>query len=203
MLRLVSVFLVWSLTFQVNAEENSTTHEEESAAPIETVDQLESKILEILKENNTPGMIGAIVSGDDVIWQGALGIADRSDNQPVTVDTLFRMGSISKSFVALSVLRMRERGEVSLDLVINDFVPEAGAENDWASTDPIRLYHVMEHTAGFDDIHFRDFAVSDPSFTTLSGLQFNHGSKVSRWRPGTRMSYANIGPPSRLLLSRR
>lgn len=168
---------------------------EPEAPPIETVAQLEARLLEILEQNKTPGMIGAIVSGDEVIWQGALGIADRSTNSSVTRDTLFRVGSISKSFISLSVLRLVERGELTLNLLVNESVPEAGIDNPWQATDPVRLYHVLEHTAGFDDIHFRDYSFSDPDVTSLQGVQFNNGSRRVRWRPGTRMSYANIGPP--------
>ena len=160
-----------------------------------SVEGLESRIQKILDENNTPGLIGAIISRDKVIWQGALGIADRNTGRPVTTDTLFRVGSISKSFVSLSILKLVEKGDLSLDLVVNEVVPEAGVNNPWENTNPIRLYHVLEHTAGFDDLHLRDYNFSDPNVTTLQGIQFNRGSRDARWRPGTRMSYSNMGPP--------
>ena len=67
--------------------------------------------------------------------------------------------------------------------------------NPWEQDNPVRLYHVLEHTAGFDDIHIRDYVHSDPDATLLGGIQFNNGSKNVRWVPGTHMSYSNIGPP--------
>src|SRR6185436_2534655 len=58
----------------------------------------------------------------------------------------------------------------------------------------IELVHVLEHTAGFDDIHFRDYAFSDPNVTTRGGIEFNTTSRIVRWPPGTRMAYSNMGP---------
>lgn len=167
----------------------------EALPPVNTVDELDARILQILEEHNAPGMIGAVVYGNEIIWQGALGVANKELNQPVTHNTLFRVASISKSIVSLSILKLVERGELNLDDVISDLIPDVGIQNPWQDTDPIRLVHTLEHTAGFDDIHFRDFAYSDPTTTTQEGIEFNNGSKTARWRPGTRMSYSNIGPP--------
>jgi len=183
-----SEFIVLSLLF-------STFLWAEEFTPASTVEELETRIADILEANNTPGMIGAIVSGNDVVWQGAVGIANRDSGQAVTRETMFRVGSISKSFVSLSILKLKDRGDLSLDLVISEIVPEAGVVNPWEKDHPVRLYHVLEHTAGFDDIHFRDYVHSDPDVTLLDGIQFNHGSKNVRWVPGTHMSYSNIGPP--------
>jgi CubicO group peptidase (beta-lactamase class C family) len=164
------------------------------ANPVDTVEELDARIATILEETGAPGMIGAIVYGNEVIWRGALGMANLDFEQPVTPDTLFRVGSISKSIVSLSILKLVERGEISLDDLISDLAPETGVVNPWEESDPVRLVHTLEHTAGFDDIHFRDFAFSDPNVTTLEGIEFNNNSSNVRWRPGTRMSYSNIGP---------
>lgn len=162
--------------------------------PITFVDDLDGRILAILEETGAPGMIGAIVYGDEVIWQGALGIANRKFERPVTLDTLFRVGSITKTMVSLSILKLVERGQIDLDGLISDLAPEAGVENFWERTNPVKLVHTLEHTAGFDDIHFKDYAFSDPNVTTLQGIESNNGSRRTRWRPGTRMAYSNIGP---------
>ena len=53
----------------------------------------------------------------------------------------------------------------------------------------------MEHTTGFDDIHLREYALNDPTPITLKdALAFGASSRVSRWPPGSRMSYCNSGP---------
>ena len=148
----------------------------------------------VLDDTNTPGLIGTMVVADEVIWIGAFGVADRETGRAVTQTTRFRVGSITKSFTSLAALILAERGELSLDQPLHEFIPEAGLENRWRVTDPIRLYHVLEHTAGFDDIHFREYPYSNPEVTLLEGVQYNTTSRIARWRPGTRMSYSNMGP---------
>lgn len=162
---------------------------------VNMIAELETELLGIMGQGNVPGMIGAIVVDDEVVWKGALGVADLEANKPVTPDTLFRVGSISKSFVSLAALIMFERGEISLDTNIEKLLPEAGIVNPWSETDPVVMQHVLEHTAGFDNIHMRDYILSDPNITLLEGIQYNTSSRNVRWRPGTVMSYSNIGPP--------
>ena len=162
--------------------------------PAQTVEELETRINSILNKNNTPGFIGAIVIADETTWTASLGMADRSARRPVTDTTPFRVGSISKTMISLAALILEERGVLSLDTVLHHLIPEVGIDNSWADTDPIRLVHVLEHTAGFDDIHLREYAASDPDIRLLDAIQFNTTSRSARWRPGTHMSYSNIGP---------
>ena len=164
-------------------------------APPRTLDDLHSRIQGVLEETGAPGMIGALVTRNNVLWVGGIGLADQETGRPADKTTLFRVGSISKSFTSLAVLILHERGLLSLDAKVNNLVPEAGVVNAWADVEPVRVEHVLQHPAGFDDLHMRDYVHGDPTLTVLEGIQFNTTSRTVRWRPGTRMSYSNIGPP--------
>lgn len=159
-----------------------------------TVDELATALTDILDTTNTPGMIVSVVEGDKSSWTGAFGIADRASNTPVTPDSRFRIGSITKTFTSLTALVLVEQGLVDLEIPLHDLIPEVGIENRWRSSDPVRLYHALEHTAGFDDIHLHEYAYSSPDITLLEGIRLNTTSRIARWRPGTRMAYSNIGP---------
>ena len=174
----------------------ATAAQTDTARPpaAEAVADLDAALLQVLEQTHTPGLIGTVVFGDRVVWTGALGVADRQSRQPVTAEHRFRIGSITKSFTSLVALILAERGELKLSSGLQALIPEAGIDNPWAASDPVRLYHTLEHTAGFDDIHLREYAFSDPDITLLEGIQFNTTSRQSRWRPGTRMAYSNIGP---------
>lgn len=162
--------------------------------PARSVEELEQRLRGVLDATGTPGMVGAIVYGDEVVWQGALGVADRDTSRPVTHQTLFRVGSISKTFLSLAVLRLVERGELRLSDPVDALAPEAGVVNPWADTHPVRLVHLLEHTAGLPDFGFRGYALDDPAVTTRRGLELSTTSLRARWRPGTRMAYSNLGP---------
>ena len=159
------------------------------------VEDLKAEIRKILDENRIPGASVALVEKDRTIWAGGVGMADVAGGVDVTPNHLFRIGSISKSFTALAVLHAVEDGLLDLATPVRELAPEVGFTNRWASTHPVTVATIMEHTAGFDDIHFREYAkVDDPGITLAEGLAYNPGSRVSRWRPGTHMSYSNSGP---------
>ena len=72
--------------------------------PPQTIEQLKAAIADVLKRTHTPGCGFTLVTKDSVIFAGGVGKADLATNRDVTADTTFRIGSITKSFVALSLL---------------------------------------------------------------------------------------------------
>jgi CubicO group peptidase (beta-lactamase class C family) len=156
---------------------------------------LRNAIEAVLHETRTPGAGIAIVSRDKSEWVAGIGMADLAAHKPVTAETLFRIGSISKSFVALAALKLQEEGKLKLSDTVKQWAPDVLFSNPWEATDPVRLVHLMEHTAGFDDLHMREWAHNDPTPVTLKeALAFGEASRVARWRPGSRMSYCSSGP---------
>jgi CubicO group peptidase (beta-lactamase class C family) len=168
----------------------------DSQAPPRTIPELESRIRHVLERTHTPGVSIAVVSRDSVVWQAGLGLADVASGREATPETLFRIGSASKTFTALMILLLEQEGRLHLDDPIRRYVPELAFQNAWESTDPVRIVNVLEHTAGWDDWSLRVFANSDPTPLTLrQGLDLDTRGRTSRWRPGTRVSYTNWGPP--------
>ena len=161
-----------------------------------SLQELEKEIRKVMAEKHVPGVSIAIVNRDQVLWYGPLGLADVAAKTPVTPDTLFRIGSTTKGFVSLSVLQLVEQGKLKLEDPIHKWAPEVEFTNPWEKTDPIRIVHVLEHATGFDDIALREYAHNEPDPIRLrDGLALNPKSRKSRWRPGTRVSYCNSGPP--------
>jgi CubicO group peptidase (beta-lactamase class C family) len=112
------------------------------------------------------------------------------------VDTPFRVGSVSKTFVSLAAMKLLEEGRLRLEDPVARLLPEVAMPNRWARTDPIRLIHLLEHTAGFDDFHLKDYAHNDPTPLSLErSLAVNESSRKVRYRPGTHFAYSNSGPP--------
>jgi len=172
-----------------------------SAPPpvLANVDELKSAVAAILKKNNVPGAGIALVTKDHVVWTGGVGKADLASNRDVTADTMFRVGSITKGFVALSALQLAEHGKLSLDEKVSDVAPEIPVVNPWAATNPVTLAQLLEHTAGFDDFSLAEFydfdaAPDDPHPRPLLWtLTHFTGPQHVRWRPGSRTSYSNPG----------
>lgn len=162
-----------------------------------TIAELQHQIEKVLKDTRTPGVGLAIVKRDGPEWIAGLGLANIATGEPATADTLFRIGSVSKAFVSLSVLKLQQEGRLSLQDTLKSRAPDLEFTNPWEATDPVRIVHLLEHTSGWDDMAMREYAVTPADDLPLrAGLAFHPKSRTSRWKPGTRFSYSNSGPPA-------
>jgi CubicO group peptidase (beta-lactamase class C family) len=168
---------------------------DKAVIPAKSTSELEQRITKILTDRKVPGAGLVIANQDGIVWITGIGKADVAEGKAVTPDTLFRIGSISKTFAALAALKLVEEGRLKLETPVHSLVPDVQFSNPWEATDPVRVVHLLEHTTGWDDWHLKEYAHSDPKPATLAeGLALCPQSRTSRWRPGTRSSYCNSGP---------
>jgi CubicO group peptidase (beta-lactamase class C family) len=167
---------------------------EETPKPAQSIAELRQQLEKILQDTHTPGLSVALVHRDGPEWVAALGQSNVAANQAATDETLFRIGSVSKGFVSLSILKLANEGKLSLNDPVHKLVPEIWFENPWEASDPVRVVDLLEHTTGWDDMHLREYAKNGKGISLREGLDYDHHSRTSRWRPGTRMAYCNSGP---------
>lgn len=160
-----------------------------------SVEEFRLAVQQVLSDTGVPGAGLALVRASGVEWAGGVGVADRDVHTPVTADTHFRAGSISKTFIASTLVQLYLDGQIELDAPIAQIAPEIDIDNAWDTTNPVRVIHLLQHTAGFDDMHFNEMynTLNPPEMPLESVLKINPASRVVRWRPGTRMSYSNPG----------
>jgi CubicO group peptidase (beta-lactamase class C family) len=176
----------------------SAQAEREAPKPIpipRSIEQLRSEIQKVVDSTKVPGVGFAVFTKDSLLYAGGVGLADVTAKRAIDGDTHFRTGSISKSFVAAALLMLQRQGRVDLNAPIKQVVPEIEFENRWEASDPVRVVHLLEHTTGFDDMHFRAMynireAHDMPMRDVLARAR---NSLNSRWRPGERFSYSNPG----------
>ncbi len=167
---------------------------EPPAAP-RTLDELKQRIEKVVKDQNVPAIGIALVNREGPVWVAGWGMADLKSGRAADQDTLFRIGSVSKMFAGLAVLKLVEEGKLSLDDKLRDRAPDIAFENPWEATHPVRIAHLLEHTTGWDDMHVAEYAYDAPdTMTVKQGLDFHPHPRKSRWPPGSRQAYNNIGP---------
>lgn len=185
--------LVLSIALVISA--GFAADKEQTQKPAKTIAELQQQIEAILHETHVPGVSIAIVKRDGPEWIAGLGTADVATGRAATGETLFRIGSTSKAFASFAILLLAGQGRLSLDDPVHKLAPEVWFENQWEATDPIRVVNLLEHTTGWDDMHLREYAKdTPPSMGLREALDYDHHSRTSRWRPGTRMAYCNSGP---------
>lgn len=162
-------------------------------SPATTLQELDSRIARLLADAGVPGASVALIEGGKLVWAQGYGYSDLARRTPVTADTVFRAGSVSKSFTAIGVMMLVEDGKLSLEAPLSVLMPELRVDNPWEPSDPVRLVHVIEHTAGFDDLAFSGYLLEGGNLPLARAVEML-GPYRSRWRPGTMMSYSNPGP---------
>ncbi len=95
-----------------------------------------------------PGVSAAILFADGSIWRGTSGLADVAAERPVTPDTGFAVGSITKTFLAALILRLAEEGAIDLEATVRSYLPqlEIGPT--------IKVRQLLDHTSGLHDFFY-------------------------------------------------
>lgn len=148
-------------------------------------------IQRIMDKKHIPGMFISVMNSDSVIWNKGIGFADLRSKTPVA-QQLFQIGSVTKSFAALAVMKLVSEGKLSLFDTLAILAPEIPFSNPWEKTNPVLLHHLLEHKAGFDDMHFAAFAKAENvRMEALEEVNKHKNSLESRWPPGLVHSYSN------------
>ena len=160
---------------------------------------VDTLIDELLAGHPTVGMsIGVVRSGGlDVLREH--GVADLRSRRPVSEETVFRIASITKTFTAIAVLQLWERGFVDLDAPVSRYLRSFTVAFENGS--PPTLRHLLTHTAGLretahpDGVVRPDFGESVPAGRPLPSLaDFYRGALQPVAEPGSRFVYTNHAP---------
>lgn len=188
-----SLFLLGSLLWLLGSAQAQVPDAETASPAPQNLTELQEQLQARMSELKVPALGVVVARNGQVEWSAGLGVTELQSQRPADELTLFRIGSISKSLLALAILREVEAGRLDLQASVSELAPDMPIDNPWATTDPVRLVHLLEHTAGFDDMHFqrmeRDPLAAD---TAAQMRQFEPEFRV-RWRPGERQSYSNPG----------
>lgn len=112
-------------------------------------DWIDSGINKGLKSNNIAGATFVLIQDDSIRHINGYGVADLETQKPVDgKSTIFRIGSISKTFVATAVMKLYEEGKLKLDNDINNYLKTFQIE--YKFNDSITIKNLLTHTAGFD-----------------------------------------------------
>ena len=116
------------------------------AATAASPDEFDRYALTQIQRQHIPGLALAIVRGDRVVKMGGYGLANVELGVPASADTIFEIGSITKSFTSMAVLLLRERGRVSLDDRLDEYL--ADIPDAWK---PVTIRQLLSHTSGVPD----------------------------------------------------
>ena len=153
------------------------------------VDQL---FKQFVADRHVPGAAWGVSVSEGGQHTGVTGFRDAAAKAPVTADSVFRIASMTKSFTAISILKLRDEGKLSLDDPAERYVPEMAGLN-YATTDApkITIRHLLSHAEGFPEDNpwgDRQLADSDEQLAQMlrAGIPFSNA-------PGLVYEYSNLG----------
>lgn len=153
--------------------EQTGTQSDRFAAAYKRLDEF---ITRHMSELGAPGMTLAIADRKGPLRASQYGFADLKTGARVMPQTLFEIGSISKSFVALAVLQLVAEGKLDLHRPVKEYLPWLKVESSYA---PITTHHLLSHTSGLSGV---------PLLLRVASQTLRTGSE-----PGARFVYCNIG----------
>lgn len=124
-----------------------------------------------------------VAKGGDVVLANGYGLADRENGVPVTPETVFDIGSITKQFTAAAILRLEMEGKVSVNDPVSRWFPNVPADKQGMT-----LHHLLTHSSGLRDVFGGDYEVAERD--SLAGVIL---ASELQWAPGTRYDYSNSG----------
>lgn len=158
-----------------------------------TAAALHEAMAESLAVQGLQGAVWSTLADDGAITVGAAGIRDARTGAALLAHDLVQVGSVAKTVLATGVLRLISEGRFTLDTPVSHLLPGVALDNPWASDTPVRIRHLLDHTAGLDDARLVDmFSLKARADAPLSTFLDGRTLRV-RSRPGSRHSYSNTG----------
>ncbi len=139
-----------------------------------------------------PGLVYGLIVDGKLVHTFSTGYANLDKKIPATTQSDFRIASMTKSFTAMAILKLRDQGKLKLDDPVYLYIPEMKGQryltNDAA---PVTIRHLLTHAAGFPEDNpwgDRQLAISDEAMIRMikKGIYFSN-------IPGIAYEYSNMG----------
>ena len=158
------------------------------------IEKYKNKIPALMKKDRLPGLSIALVDKYGVVWSEGYGFADRKNTKPVTLDTIFSVQSMSKTFTATGVMIAVQDGLVDLDAPITTYIPDFRVNSRFEKNpqEKMTLRHLLGHRAGFTheapigNNNYPDFPSFEAHIDSISDTWL-------RYPVGQRYCYSNLG----------
>ena len=153
--------------------------------------ELDSLYKEHAEKNHFPGYAYGVVIDGELVKSGQGGFADLDKKIPITSQSVFRIASMTKSFIAMAILKLRDENRLKLDHPVHLYIPEMKNQKPTEDAPDITIRDLLIHSAGFptdDPWADRKLDETEESFLSLikNGFCFSNV-------PGTHYEYSNLG----------
>jgi CubicO group peptidase (beta-lactamase class C family) len=151
---------------------------------------LQPWIEQLLQRERRPGLAIAVVEGNRVVYAHGFGVKRLGKDDPITTRSLFHMASITKTFVATSLMQLVEKGSVDLDAPVVQYLPYFRLADERYPTITVR--QMVTHSSGMPDVD--DYEWDKPQYDDGSLERYVRGlsDRTLLFAPGEKFRYSNM-----------
>ena len=148
-------------------------------------DRVDDYLRARIKEFHLPGVSLVVIKNGEIVKAQGYGLAHVEGKVPAQADTVYKIGSVSKQFIATAIMLLAQDGRIALADPVGKYIPTAPAT--WA---PITIRHLLTHTSGI----VRESPAFSPIRDEPEAHVFNAALSVPlRFVPGEKWEYSNVG----------
>jgi CubicO group peptidase (beta-lactamase class C family) len=164
-----------------------------SAATARDLDSLVQDLDGIRDQQKVAAYAVVITSPNAVLIADNRGTSSLQDKRAITADAYFRIGSITKSFIALAALIAEQNELLTLNQPVSSIIGETYFSNPWRDLRPVTLEQLLQHSAGLPDMSSRREFNHNTPISNSQGLALYAEDRKVLWPPGQYYSYSNTG----------
>ena len=149
----------------------------------------EKDIEKVMQDNKAVGLAVAVVKDTNIVYSKAFGLKDIEKNEPLELDDIFRIASISKSFTATGIMQMVEQGKIKLEEDVSELVGYPIRNPKYPDT-PITVRMLLSHTSSINDSE----GYYQPGVINILNPAVNetYANAYNDYEPGTSYGYCNL-----------
>ena len=158
-----------------------------------TIEYVNYQINKIMKKYDLPSVEIALIDDQDVIYEKAYGFSEFDKKTPATLDTVYKLGSITKLFTGIEIMRMYEEGLIDLDAPITEYLPDFYINSRFSASEPINIRSILAHRSGLprNETLLQWYWEARPD--VLKVLTESLSDAYQAFPVGYRYKYSNIG----------
>ncbi len=163
-----------------------------------TINGLDELLTGYVNNAKLPGLAVGIIRNGELIETRCYGYSDLERKTAVTPETVFRIGSISKTFTAAGIMQLWEQGKLDLDEPVNNYLKDYKVLHRDPAAPPVTFRHMLTHTSGIGDMRYLTDLVkpvvglgAKPEDPEMSLGEYYQGVLRPEVYPGEKWAYAN------------
>ncbi len=186
------ILIQWIILITISCNPKNKTVSSNHSFNTFATEKIDSIGNELIKTGKALGFSIAVLHKRDTLYANGFGFRDINKDKPFTSETIFQIASVTKFITSIAVLKLVDKGKLSLDTKVSTILPSYPIK---ADGDRITVRHLLNHTSGIKEYGFiADSILADKAGNIDSKVLFETFNHLpAEFKPGSNFSYTNSG----------